>query len=117
MSPEITTAMAFITIVDKLGGWSVGGVLVFIGVTPPLLGYLAARIIVKAINSLRQQMAVSEKESAQRFQAFRSDYDNNIKFVEAYEKLANRLEDTLRRSNIMTTKLVDRIDTIMRSGK
>lgn len=117
MSPEVSTAMAFITIIDKLGGWSVGGVLVFISVTPAFFVYLAARIIVKAINSLRHQMAVSEKESVQRFQAFRSDYDNNIKFVEAYEKLVNRMEDTLRRSNIISTKLVDRIDTIMRSGK
>lgn len=117
MSHEVTTAMALITIIEKFGGWSVGGVLVFISVTPAFFGYLAARIIVNASNSLRHQMAISEKESAERFRAFRSDYDNNIKFVEAYERLVNRLEDTLRRSNIISTKLVDRIDTIMRSGK
>ncbi len=116
MSPEVTTAMALVAIVEKLGGWSVGGVLAFIGITPALFIYLAARVISKSMNNVRDQMVVSEKESAARFTAFRNDYDNNIKFVESYEQLSNRLEDTIRRSNIITTKLVDRIDT-MRQGK
>ncbi len=112
MSPEITTAMAIVAVVDKLGGWSAGGIVVFISITPAIFIYMSARIGVKAINSLRTQIAINEKESAKRFQAFRSDYDNNIKFVEEYSRLANRLEDTLRRNTIMMTKLVDRVDTM-----
>lgn len=112
MTAEVSTAMAVIAIIDKLGGWSVGGIAVFIAITPAIFIYLAARIGVKAVNGLKSQMAINEKESAQRFQAFRTDYDNNIKFVEEYSRLANRLEDTLRRNTIMQTKLVDRIDTM-----
>lgn len=116
MSPAeaVSTATALVTLIDKLGGWSLGGLLAIMAVTPAVFVYLSARIVVRAVNGLRGQIAVNEKESAQRFQTFKTDYDNNIKFVEAYEKLSNRLEDTLRRSNILTTKLVDRIDTIIR---
>ena len=113
MSPEVTTAMAFVTIVDKLGGWSVGGVLVFVSITPALFVYLSARIIGKSLADVRAQLVASEKESAARFAVFRNDYDNNIKFVETYEKLTSRMEDTLRRNTIAQTKLIDRIDTIM----
>ncbi len=118
MNPEISTAMAAIALIDKLGGWSVGGICVFLGATPAIFVYLAARLIVKAINSLRRQVAINEKESALRFQTFQSEYENNIKFVNDYstfvtdyKSLVNRLEDTLRRNNIVLTKMVDRIDT------
>jgi len=112
LSPEITTAMAAISLIDKMGGWSVGGICVFIGITPAVFVYLSARMLVRTINSLRIQMAANEKESAQRFQTFQVEYDNNIKFVKDYSDLANRLEDTLRRNTIAMTKLIDRIDTI-----
>lgn len=116
MSPEVTTAMALVTIVDKLGGWSVGGVLVFVGITPALFVYLAARIIGKSLADVKAQLVISEKESAARFAVFRNDYDNNIMFVKTYEKLTARMEDTQRRSTIALTKMIDRIDT-MRRGK
>lgn len=101
MSPEVSTAMALVTIVDRLGGWSVGGVLVFISITPAIFVYISARLVVKSVNDLRMDLA-----------AFKTDYENNIKFVEAYQKLVDRLEDTMRRSTIIMTKLVDRINTI-----
>ncbi len=115
--PDMTTAVAVISIIEKLGGWSVGGFLAFVVITPAIFIYLAARIVVKAINGLSKQIAASEKESVQRFQAFRADYDNNIKFVEAYSSLASRLEDTLRRNTIAITKLVDRIDIRKEAGR
>ena len=112
MTPEVTTAMAIVSVIDKMGGWSVGGMVVFTCLTPAIFVYLSARIVARAANGLRNQVEASEKESAQRFQTFQRDYQNNIRFVEEYSRLANRLEDTLRRNTIMMTKLVERIDTM-----
>lgn len=99
--PEVTTAMALVTIVEKFGGWSLGGWLAFISITPAIFIYLAARLVVTAVNGLRKDLA-----------GFKADYEDNIKFVDAYHKLVDRLEDTMRRSTIIMTKLVDRINTI-----
>jgi hypothetical protein len=108
----VSVAMAVVTIVDKMGGWSVGGVFSFVCITPAIFVYLAARLVSKANDGLRKQIAATEKESAKRFQVFRNDYNNNIRFVEDYSKLANGLDDTLRRNTIVMTKLVDRLNTI-----
>ncbi len=112
MSPELSTAMAVVSIIDKLGGWSVGGGIFFVLITPAFFVYLAARIVTSAINGLKAQMATSEQESQKRFQTFEAKYDNNIRFVEDYERLASGLDDTLRRNTIAMTKLVARIDTV-----
>jgi hypothetical protein len=101
VNPEVSIAVAVISIVDHLGGWTVSGVLAFICVTPALFVYLSARLMTGCITGLRLDLA-----------AFKTDYENNIRFVEAYQKLVDRLEDTMRRSTIVMTKLVDRIDTI-----
>lgn len=108
MNPEMQIAVAVVTLVEKLGGWSMGGFLAFVLITPAVFVYLSARIVVKAINGLREKLT-----------NFEFKYDNNIKFVEDYgeqvehyEKLTLRLEDTLRRNTIILTKLVDRFDTI-----
>ena len=112
MSPEITTAMAMVSIVDKLGGWSIGSIFIFLATMPPLFIYLAARIIAKALNGLKKQMAINEKESEKRFLTFEAKYDNNIRFVEDYASLTDGLNETLRRNTIAMTKLVDRIETM-----
>ncbi len=112
MGPEISTAVAIVAMIDKMGGWSIGGLLVFFALVPPIFIYLAARIVGKGLRGLEVQMAINEKESAQRFLTFEAKYDNNIRFVESFDRLTNGLDDTLRRNTIIMTKLVERIDTV-----
>lgn len=117
MGPEITTAVAIVGLIEKMGGWSVGGVLVCFAILPTLFVFLAARTVAKALIGLKDQMAISEMESQKRFLAFEAKYDNNIRFVEDYARMANGLDDILQRNTRALTKMVDRIDTEARLRK
>ena len=101
MEPGVSTAMAMITIIEKLGGWSVGGFLAFVTITPAIFVYLSARIVVKSINGLRSELAEHKR-----------DYEDNVRFVSSHQKLVDRLDDTLRRYTIAMTRLIDRFDTM-----
>ncbi|HHL33119.1 MAG TPA: hypothetical protein ENJ30_02000 [Desulfobulbaceae bacterium] len=116
MGPEITTAMALVAMVEKMGGWGVGSFLLVFFMVPPVLAYLGIRLIVKALNALREQIASSEANTKVVLAEFSQRYDNNVELVTNYERTAEALLETIRRSTMVSTKLVDRIDT-MREGK
>lgn len=113
MAPEISTAMAMVSLIEKMGGWGLGSILVTFFIVPPVLAFMGVRVIAKALYALREQIATSEAKSEQLLLEFSHRYDNNIELVKNYERTAEALMEAIRRSTIAITKLVDRID-IMR---
>ena len=116
MAPEITTAMAVVSMIGKMGDWEVGTILAVLFLMPPLLAYLGIRTIAKALYGLREQIASSEANTQQVLSEFVHRYDNNIELVKSYQRTAESLSDIIRRNTIAMTSLVDRIDN-MRDGR
>jgi len=116
VAPELSTAMALVSMIEKMGGWQVGTILGVLFLVPPLLAYLGVRMIARALVGLRDQIAASEANTQKVLLEFVHRYDNNIELVKSYQRTSEALSDIIRRNTMAMTKLVDRIDT-MREGR
>lgn len=81
-------AMAIIGLLKEMGGWGAGSLLAILLMVPPLTGFFAFMCGIRAIRSLEKVMTAGVAESRLLFVEMSTKYDNNIIFVQNYEKLA-----------------------------
>jgi len=119
VEPAYITAVA--TLFTAINSWQTWTVLLFIFLIPPLLGVFALLRISSAVGGLRMDIQAMQAESNKRFEAmvtlsekhftaFVTKYDNNIYFVQNYEKLSGELATIVHLNTQAITRLVDRID-------
>lgn len=110
MGAEISIAVALVSLIDKLGGWGIGSIMIAVFVVPPVLAFFGVRSMVKALHALSSQIKVSEAQNELLLIEFAKRYENNVVLVQESQKTAAALLDIIRRNTIAMTKLVDRID-------
>ena len=110
MGADVSAVVAIIDIIGRTGGTSIGILVLSFFVIPPLLAFLSVRIVSKALYALRDQIASSDAKTEMVLNEFKHRYDNNIVFIENYEKTAGDLSDIIHRNTMVMTRLVDRID-------
>lgn len=135
MDPAVITALA--TFFTALNGWTVGTVIIFVFVVPPLLGLVAATRIATAMSSIRAdgntqvnqmitEIRAANEANNKRFEAvvsfferamgdFENRYENNIYLVKNWEKLANDMINLVAINSTASTRLVDKIDQLISS--
>ena len=89
MTPEQISIIA--AILDKIGTWPISTLVMVIVVGPWLMFFFISR------------------GQEKRFEAVREMYENNVKLVEVYEKLACEQQDTI----IMNTGAITKLTTII----
>ncbi|MBU1564238.1 MAG: hypothetical protein KJ630_01250 [Proteobacteria bacterium] len=119
MEPAYITAMA--TLFTAMNSWHSWTIILFFLLLPPLLGIFALLRIANAVGDLKIEIRTMQTESNKRFEdmvklsekhfmAFVSKYENNIYFIENYEKLSGELATIVHLNTQAITRLVDRID-------
>jgi len=110
VAPEISTAMAIVAMVEKMGSWGVGSLLAVFFIVPPVFVYLSARSIVKALHLLQMQIKSNEATTERVLLELGAKNSSAAEMVKDYERLAQSLSDIIRYNTRAITKLVDRID-------
>lgn len=85
---ETTLALAIIGLLKEMGGWGAGSLLAILLLVPPITCFFAFLLGIRAIRSLEKVMTAGVAESRLLFVEMSTKYDNNIIFVQNYEKLA-----------------------------
>jgi len=89
MNPDqIATVTAIAAILSKVGTWPIGSILFTVFFGPYIIGFFAWRAIEN-----RHKAAISM-------------YENNVKMVERYEKMAQEHVDTIRLTTAAITELI-----------
>lgn len=93
MNPEQVAALtAIASIVSKVGTWPIGSIMAAVVFGPWVMLWILSRGMEK-----RQEAALKM-------------YEDNVKLVENYEKIANGLQDIIVLSTQKMTQVKDRID-------
>lgn len=117
---EIALAKIVLAILTELGKWEVSALLLLLFFLPPMIFAWLLWRLVKAqmglsINLQEQSRAQNQRFEAvvtlseNHFAAFNSKYDNNVKLVNDYEKLASDLSTVIHLNTQAMTVLVERI--------
>ncbi len=94
MSPEQISALtALAAIVEKAGSWPIGSVILAVVFGPWVFAWLA------------------DRRNERRHQAVVRMYEDNVKLVKDYEKIADEQADTIRLSTAATTTLTTWLQT------
>jgi len=94
MTPgELSTIASFMKIISSVSGWPLGMIVFFIVIGPWLASFLLVYL------------------QTRRFEKVVSMYENNVKLVEDYSKLATDLHDVVIMNTQAMTRLVDSIKT------
>jgi hypothetical protein len=113
--------VALATIVKLFQGWEVWGVLVALIIGPWIANLIGnyrmvqalnrhQELIAKALNEMQNQLYANRLADQREFDKVTRYYEDNVRLVEVYEKLAGSLADIIQRNTMAVTKLIDRID-------
>jgi hypothetical protein len=96
MTPDHISALtAIAAILEKVGTWPIGSILILIVLCP----WLALLVVSRAMD---RRFAVFEKNHA----SVIAMYESNVRLVEKYERISNEHVDTIRLSTSATVELV-----------
>ena len=94
MTPgELSTIASFVKIISSVSGWPFGMIIFFVVIGPWTASFLLVYL------------------QSRRFEEVVSMYENNVKLVEDYSKLAKDLHDVVIMNTQAMTRLIDNIKT------
>ena len=122
MDPAVITALA--TFFTALNGWTVGTVIIFVFVVPPLLGFMAVLKVVAAMSALKEEVRSRNAEADKRFETivalfnkqlaeFVSRYENNIYLVKSWEQTAGEMVQIVMLNTQAATRLGEKFQQLL----
>ena len=122
MDPAVITALA--TFFTALNGWTVGTVIIFVFVVPPLLGFMAVLKVVAAMSALKEEVRSRNEEADKRFEAivalfnkqlaeFVGRYENNIYLAKSWEQTAGEMVQIVMLNTQAATRLGEKFQQLL----
>ena len=122
MDPAVITALA--TFFTALNGWTVGTVIIFVFVVPPVLGFMAVLRVVAAMSALKEEVRARNAEADKRFETivalfnkqlaeFVSRYENNIYLVKSWEQTAGEMVQIVMLNTQAATRLGEKFQQLL----
>lgn len=122
MDPAVITALA--TFITALNGWTVGTVIIFVFLVPPLLGLWSVFKMVAAMSALKEEVRVRNEAADKRFEAivalfnkqlaeFIGRYENNVVLVKSWENTAGDMTQIIMLNTQAATRLGEKFQQLL----